>query len=99
MLNRLSVACILQWIHFLTVFLHVIIIVIEHLYSTESSNYKKTNHILFSIPVLLKLWAAAWYRAGEVWLSGRGVTPEIYILYRAFRTIRKYNTVFILTLS
>jgi len=47
--------------------------------------------------VLLKLWAAAQYRAAEICVPGRGLTPEIFILYRAFRTIRKYSKVFILT--
>jgi len=45
-------------------------------------------------PVLLKLWAAAWYRAAEVWLPGRGLTPKF-----VFCTIREYGTAFMLTLS
>jgi len=40
--------------------------------------------------VLLKLWSAARYRASEVWLPGRGLTPKI-----VFCTTRA----FILTLS
>ena len=50
----------------------------------------------YTKPVLLKLWAAARYRAAEVYVPGRGLTPEILILYRAFRTIRKYSKVYIL---
>jgi len=45
--------------------------------------------------VLLKLW----YRATEVCLPGRGLTPKIKILYPAFRTIRKYGKDFILKLN
>ena len=44
--------------------------------------------------VLLKLWAAARYRAAEVWLPGHELTPKI-----VFCTIREYGTAFILTLS
>ena len=36
------------------------------------------------------------YRTAESCLPGRRLTPEIHILYRAFRTIRKYSTVSIL---
>ena len=52
-----------------------------------------------SNPVLLKLWAAARYLAVEACLPGRGLTPATFISYRAFRKIRKYSTVSILTLS
>jgi len=41
-------------------------------------------------PVLLKLWAAALYRAAEVWLQGRGLRSKI-----VFSTIREYGTAFI----
>ena len=46
--------------------------------------------------VVLKLWATAQYLAAEVYVPGGSLTPEIYILYRAFSTIRKYSKVFIL---
>jgi len=38
------------------------------------------NQLLPSTPVLLKLWAAARYRAAEACLPGRGLTSEIFIL-------------------
>jgi len=46
------------------------------------------------ITVLLKLWAAAWHRAANVWLPGHGLTPKF-----VFCTIREYGIAFILTLS
>jgi len=33
---------------------------------------------------------------GPVPVLGRGLTPETYILYRAFRTLRKYSKVLII---
>src|SRR6218665_2382263 len=44
------------------------------------------------------MWSAALYRYAKGCLPGRGLTPKIYIWYRAFRTIRKYSTFTILTL-
>src|SRR6218665_2108433 len=40
--------------------------------------------------MLLKLWAAARYRAAEVWLPGRGLTPKF-----VFSTIREYGRLYL----
>jgi len=88
----------------MSICLHVIIPAVCE--STYLSNYQsidlsvclqKNLYIILSInfrTVLFKLWDAARYRAAEVWLPGRGLTPKF-----VFCTIREYGTAFMLTFS